>query len=231
MRVFISYSHRDKDWLSRLQVHLKPIAKVEVWDDSQIKPGSKWRQQIADALDGSDVAILIISADFLASGFIVTNELPPLLRSADKAGTLILPVIASPCLFSYHPELSQFQAVNDPSKPLISLSPGDQETVFRSVAETIYKLSIKLRKKPKAIDSPSISTEIKIESFTDLHTWTRLIKVGDWVYAQEARRIIGEGIHSYLMSRDEYGTTPFFTEGKSGFFRFQPAYSARSRGD
>jgi len=44
-KVFISYSHRDTDWLERLRVHLKPLERqlpqLEIWDDARIKHGSK----------------------------------------------------------------------------------------------------------------------------------------------------------------------------------------------
>ena len=43
--VFVSYSREDKRWLGELQKHLKPYLRqgaVTAWDDTQIKPGSKW---------------------------------------------------------------------------------------------------------------------------------------------------------------------------------------------
>ena len=135
MRIFISYSHRNKDILARLQVHLNPIVAwrkdVEIWDDTKITVGSKWQPAIAQAIDKCDVAILIVSADFIASEFIARNELPPLLKSAQDRGTLILPIIAAPSLFSYHPDLAQFQAINDPSKPLIRCRRGPRRRFSR----------------------------------------------------------------------------------------------------
>src|SRR5260370_39004722 len=45
-QVFISYSHQDQVWLRKVQVHLKPFErtnKIQVWDDTKIQAGSKWR--------------------------------------------------------------------------------------------------------------------------------------------------------------------------------------------
>jgi TIR domain len=225
MRIFISYSHRDKDWLERLQIHLKPIVRqlsLDIWDDTRIRPGSKWRQEIAQAIDGSDVAILLISADFLASDFISANELPPLLRAGQEAGVLILPVIAAPSLFSYQPELAQFQAANDPSKPLISLSRAEQEAVFVSIAESIYKHTIDTGKKSKEMNIPLHLSHLNVrrEAFLEHQTWTRLVKIGDWVYDQEAKRIVGGGVHTYLLSREEYGNAPFSLTATLSFSSF-----------
>jgi hypothetical protein len=114
VQVFVSYSHADKCWFERLKVHLSPLSHeydVDIWDDTRIKPGSNWREEIQLAVERSNVAIMIISADYLASDFIRTNELPPLLKAAQEEGVLVLPIIVSPSLFRHNPELSMFQAV------------------------------------------------------------------------------------------------------------------------
>lgn len=226
MRVFISYSHRNKDILERLQIHLKPIVRwlkdVEIWDDTRITAGSRWRQAIAQAIDESDIAILIISADFIASDFIARNELPPLLKSAQDRGTLIVPVIAGPSLFSYHPDLAEFQAVNDPSKPLSSLPPAEQEAVLSQVAEAIYKHTTNVHSKPGSQESFEIPSALanERESFLDDSVWTRLVKIGDWVYDQSSRTIVGGGMHAYLVSRAEFGAGPFVVNAQLRFTGF-----------
>jgi internalin A len=140
-KVFISYSHSDKEWLTRLQKHLKTLenegVEVDVWDDTRIKAGDKWKQEIKNALDESKIAILLISTDFLASDFIVKNELPPLLESAKKNGAVILPLILKPSRYTRHKELSEFKAVNDPARPLIKLEDAEQEEILVKLTDII----------------------------------------------------------------------------------------------
>ena len=137
--VFISYAHADAEWLERLQKHLKPLQRegIDVWDDTRLKPGEPWREEIRGALAGTKVAVLLISADFLASDFIVTDELPPLLKAAAEGGATILPVIISPCRFKRMESLSRFQAVNDPDKPLVQLRHANREKVLDQVAQAV----------------------------------------------------------------------------------------------
>jgi hypothetical protein len=137
--VFISYSHADAWWLERLQKHLKPLQRegVEVWDDTRLKAGEQWREEIRQALATTKVAILLISADFMASDFIDKNELPPLLQAAEEDGATVLPVIINHCRFVRTPGLSRFQPVNDPAKPLAQMSPANREKVLDSVARAV----------------------------------------------------------------------------------------------
>lgn len=138
--VFISYSHADAAFLTRLRVHLRPLEKanvIDLWDDQKIRAGAKWKSEIERALARAVIAVLLVSADFLASDFIVDNELPPLLQAAEKKGTVILPVIVKPCRFIRDKNLSQFQAINDPRLPLFALSEPDQETLYARVGERI----------------------------------------------------------------------------------------------
>jgi hypothetical protein len=119
---------------------LKPIVDADLVarsDDRKIKPGSKWRDEIRLAIDAASIAILMISADYLASEFITKNEIPPLLKAAEERGCQILPIILSPCRFLRTPSLAEFQAVNPASRPLSAMSAHEREALFVRVAETI----------------------------------------------------------------------------------------------
>src|SRR5579859_972186 len=86
--VFISYDVEDVKHLDRLQTHLKPYVRegLQVWDNTQIQPGSLRRQEIEQALASAKVALLLVSADYLASDALVRKELTPLLSAAKQKG-------------------------------------------------------------------------------------------------------------------------------------------------
>jgi hypothetical protein len=143
-KIFVSYSHRDSKYLEHLKIHLTPYlqgGEIErwLWDDTRILTGSYWFEEIQRALQSADAAILLVSADFLASRFIRENELPPLLEAAQRRGTLIMPVILRSCAFQNDKKLSQFQAANDPSRPLLSLPNAQREKEWAQVARNIAK--------------------------------------------------------------------------------------------
>ena len=138
-KVFISYSHENEEDQQRLLTHLRAAKqnnKVEWWDDTQIKPGEKWHEEIRKAIASTRVAILLVSVDYLASEFILKNELPPLLTASEEEGITILPVILGPCIFK-RTNLARFQAVNDPSMPLSKMNRHEKDEVWNKVVETI----------------------------------------------------------------------------------------------
>lgn len=142
-KVFISYSHADKKYLTELKTHLKPLEQrglIELWDDTGIKPGLKWPQEIEAALATAKVAILMVSASFLASKFINSKELPELLAAAKARGTQILPIIVTACGVERTEELQEFQAFNSPDKPLNKMLKGNRDILLKKVADRVNEL-------------------------------------------------------------------------------------------
>ncbi len=130
-KVFVSYSHLDKDYLVEIKRHFKPFLKqIDFWDDSKIQPGQKWKEEIKIAISETKVAILLVSTDFLGSEFIATDELPPLLKAAEEEGAVILIVILKPCLFEEFSDLNEFQAMNPPSMPISKMDMNEKEELY-----------------------------------------------------------------------------------------------------
>ena len=110
---------------------------IELWDDTRLLPGADWKKEIAEAMATTRVAVLLVSADFLASRFIASDELPPLLARAQTEGAVIMPVIVGPSRFDRSPSLSRFQAVNPPSSPLGQMGRPAAEAVLNRLAHAI----------------------------------------------------------------------------------------------
>lgn len=137
--VFVSYSHKDKVWLKRLQDMLKPLVRqgsVSLWSDTDIKAGAKWRDEIEHELKGARVAVLLVSPNFLASDFITQHELPPLLDNARHQGTRILWVHVSSCLYK-ESGVAAYQASHDVAQPLDKLRPSKRNEVLVQICQNI----------------------------------------------------------------------------------------------
>lgn len=139
-QVFVSYSHADAEFLNRILIHLRPLERkglINLWSDTKLQAGVRWKEEIRVALENARCAILLVSADFLSSEFINTQELPPLLRAARECGTRIIPIILKPCLYLKEDDLGEFQALNDPANPVIRMNEFEREQLYVKLAETI----------------------------------------------------------------------------------------------
>ena len=137
--VFISYSHADKKWLDELTKFLSPWIrdkKMEVWEDRQILPGDKWDTQITKAIEGSKVAVLLVSQSFLASDYINKVELPMIVEKAAKKEVRIIWIPIGHSTYQQSP-LMHYQAAHPVDKPLSDLSRSKREKAWVEIAQSI----------------------------------------------------------------------------------------------
>jgi hypothetical protein len=114
-QVFLSYSHADRDWMRRLKVLLAPVVRnrrLEVWADDHILVGDEWRRDILAAVSRARIAVCLVTGDFLASRFIMEEELPTL----RAAGVRVVPVLVHECLWQEEPYVAGLQWAHDPGR-------------------------------------------------------------------------------------------------------------------
>jgi len=91
-KIFISYSRNDRRFRDRLETHFKAMnVHASFWSDSNLDAGDKWEDELHLAMKNTAVAILLVSADFLASDFIRDVELTTLFKAQKESGIIIIP--------------------------------------------------------------------------------------------------------------------------------------------
>jgi hypothetical protein len=137
--VFISYSHKDKRWLEKLKVMLKPLEtyrQIRIWDDMAIEAGQRWNDEIQNAISKTAVAVFLVSANFLASPYINKDELGRFTELAEQNETTILWIPVSAGRYDLA-GIDKYQAAHDPAKPLDTLSPAKQNIVMVNISKKI----------------------------------------------------------------------------------------------
>src|ERR1043165_508697 len=125
-RIFISYSRANKDRRDRLVKNLgtlKAEGIISIWHDGCIEAGDLWRDELDRAMNEAEVALFLVSADFIASPFCQDVEVPRMLERHRDEGVLIIPVIVDFCDWQPIKRISQFQALPDGGKPVPALRP------------------------------------------------------------------------------------------------------------
>ena len=154
LKIFISYSHKDevfKDELVRILTGLQRRGVVNTWHDHHIEPGEEWNKAIHDAINECDLAILLVSPDYLASRFIQEEEQPKLLQRRQEMQLPLIPIIVRPCLWQREPLLQDLQVWPKDGNPLIKISKttGARDQVWTDIALVIEQLA-----KRKLTDPP-----------------------------------------------------------------------------
>ncbi|NTU56684.1 MAG: toll/interleukin-1 receptor domain-containing protein, partial [Anaerolineales bacterium] len=99
--IFISYSRRDQEFVTRLASDLNAQVAGVWFDQSAIQPGEKWHDEIMEGIRDCKAFVLVLSPDAVESKY-VREEL----NKALELGKTIFPVIYRPAKWS-----GEFEAV------------------------------------------------------------------------------------------------------------------------
>ena len=96
VNAFISYAHKDLEYLKELKTALAPLIRLKrlkLWDDRDIDAGEEWRKEIFRQLEEADIVICLVSADFVASDFCYQKEFKLALEAHERGEKTIVPVM------------------------------------------------------------------------------------------------------------------------------------------
>jgi hypothetical protein len=170
--IFVSYSHRDKRFADELMVHLAPLRQrfaFDLWSDQRIAPGDSWKSEIETAIRSADIAVLLVSADYLASDWISGTELPSLLERAEKGETRVIPIILRPSAWAHTP-LAYFQAFPRDAKPFTELTEVQRDRAWAQLSEVLEAELHRLTSGEGAAAQPPAKPRRQVKSGT--HTST-----------------------------------------------------------
>jgi hypothetical protein len=109
---------------------------ITPWSDEEIQPGDFWKKAIDDALERSSVAIVLVSANYLASSFISKVELPYILTAVKQRGLKLHWFLISHC---HHERtgLADYQAAHNPSVPLSVMPASEVDSLLKAATQQI----------------------------------------------------------------------------------------------
>jgi len=131
-QVFISYSKEDEELRDKLDKFLAPLKRndsIETWYDRDLLAGDNWDATIKTKLRAADIVLCLVSADFLATDYIMNVELPLMLKREKEKKAKVIPAILRPCLWE-QTELAKFQFLSEKGTPLTLADNEDKALKF-----------------------------------------------------------------------------------------------------
>src|SRR6266702_80555 len=99
IEVFYSYAHADESLCNQLDKHLAALKKqglIATWHNRQIRAGTNWSEEINKHLKTSQIILLLISPDFIASSYCYSVEMKQALQRHDAGEARVIPIILRP---------------------------------------------------------------------------------------------------------------------------------------
>lgn len=106
--------------LERLHTHLAVLrreGRIDTWYDREILAGGNFNQEINDQLETSELFLLLVSPDFLASNYCYEREMTVALERHRMGVAQVIPIIIEPCDWESTP-LRELKALPRDGKPV-----------------------------------------------------------------------------------------------------------------
>jgi hypothetical protein len=150
INIFVSYSHKDKQYAKTLVEYISGELKrdsIELWWDERIVTGSLWDKAIRSKIRGSHVALVLVSQSLLNSDYCQKVEIRTFLRQRRSEGMVIFPIVLSACAWQSYDWLSETQVLPTGGKNLKSHynTTGKREELFYRVLIHLQQVAREIR--------------------------------------------------------------------------------------
>ena len=136
-KVFVSYSHADEALWDELQKHLavlKRAGTISPWHDRRLLAGDDLDGAILKQLLEADIILLLVSKDFLASGYCYEVEFERALERHRAESARVIPIILRHCDWQATP-IGKLVAVPRDGRPVTAWP--DRDEAFLDVVQKI----------------------------------------------------------------------------------------------
>ncbi len=155
MKLFISYSHEDEEYVEKFKKHISPLIQkygIEEWSDRKIIPGKNWEKEIENNLSDADIILLFISSNFLASKS-CQKEKDYAYELKKRKNIAVIPIILSSCGWKGDDKLVKSQALPKDGQPISTFSNQDDawmnvyDGLKRVIDDLTYSKNLELKEK------------------------------------------------------------------------------------
>src|SRR5436190_23033394 len=99
IKIFYSYAHKDERLRQELEKQLSLLKKQDIivgWHHRDIQAGDEWKHETDTHLNASDIILLLISPDFMASDYCYSIEVKQAMKRHERGEARVIPIICRP---------------------------------------------------------------------------------------------------------------------------------------
>lgn len=155
INIFISHSHADAEFAESLEKHLSILKRqniIDVWHDRSIDCAEEWQQKLDAHLNSSQIILLLISPDFLASDYCYEIELRHALERNDSGKAIVIPIILRPCAWENSP-IAKLQVLPRDAIPITQSSNLDES--FLQITKDLMPIIQRIKESDISMDKHS----------------------------------------------------------------------------
>ena len=152
--LFVCYSHANEKLVKELKPSLTILERrgyIAPWRDTDLVPGEDWDETIKERLAHAELVLFMVSRQFLASGYITTEERPLAMQLMNEGKTVVVPVLLSACTWETE-NFARLENLPDKGKYVTDYRPHEQ--AWTMVEKGIMKAVEKFRSDRKIRDMP-----------------------------------------------------------------------------
>jgi len=138
--VFFSYAHEDEKYKDELIKHLSILKRekmISTWHDRKIIAGSDLDKNIIEKLESSDIILLLISSDFMASDYCCDIEMDHAMRKHNSGLARVIPIIVRPTADWNRLPIGKLMALPKDAKPISTWD--NQDSAYVNISNGIRK--------------------------------------------------------------------------------------------
>src|SRR5690242_17951807 len=147
LELFYSYAHKDENLREKLEKHLASLVQENLilpWNARDISAGGVWAKEIDTHLQAARIILLLVSSDFLASGYCYGVEVQEAMRRHEAGEVRVIPIILRPCDWQTAP-FGKLQALPKNGKPVTG---QNRDNAYTEIVKELRRVIDELRDKP-----------------------------------------------------------------------------------
>ncbi len=177
IKLFYSYSHRDRKQRETLGTHLSLLRHeglVQEWHDGCIQAGQEWEPEIYQQLETAHLILLLISPDFMKSDFCYAKEMQWALQRHEAGKARVVPIILRPTDWKSAP-FSKLKCLPLDGKPVTQWTNRDEAflNIVTGIRQTITELC-------PATSKPAKFRPSAVSPRPELRTAYLQLMIADW---------------------------------------------------